>query len=346
MAKRRSINSFSGGIGTHIVIVAMLFGAVALFVVGRTTDALQWAYSGSDDSAESSSTSTTELAPEVAAFTSAKTGSCLTWEMEQDQTINDFRIVDCAEPHIYEVASVLDMRTASQMEVAPELQARFSENNEYPTQEELVGLRDTVCHVEVQEYLGGQYDATGKFASAPIIPPRSAWDQGDRTLLCGAQAVGPGGVPVKIEGHAREQDQSRLYEPGACVSITEDARLRVVECAEPHAMESVGFIDVRAELGDNAADAQAQNDLLAARCTDAAIAYLGDEETLYQSTLVPFWTVLSPESLAGGSNSTNCWLIKDNGAGGFSTLQGHAGQDLLIDGVPPAAPPRNPIRGQ
>ena len=54
---------------------------------------------------------------------------------------------------------------------------------------------------------------------------------------------------------------------------------------------------------------------------------------------------VAPESFTAGTRSVNCWVMKDNGVGGFSTLTGSATGDFLIDGAPPAEPPpRNPLR--
>ena len=112
------------------------------------------------------------------------------------------------------------------------------------------------------------------------------------------------------------------------MTLDESGAIRQVPCVEDHLMESTGIVNLRDHFGDNIPTDQEQNDVLAEQCVTLAQNYLGGDDPLYNSTLLPFWTSLSQESLNAGSRSVNCWLIKDNGQGGFSTLNGHANESF------------------
>ncbi|MDO5029972.1 MAG: septum formation family protein [Corynebacterium sp.] len=294
---------------------------------------------GSVKNSASSPTSTTVIDKETAAFTNAARGDCLDWNLAEDLNISDFRVVPCAEPHAYEVAKKLQL---TDFEEHP---GQYSKTAAYPTQDNLIALQNGVCRDTVTEYLQGKYDPHGRFITAPIIPSPSQWQKGDRALMCGIQVVDENGATTHINGPAAGQDQARVFEPGRCVTVDEQGAINQVPCTEDHVMESTGIINLRDHFGDNVPTDQEQNDVLAEQCVLRAQEYLGGDDNLYNSTLMPFWTSLPQESLDAGSRNVNCWLIKDNGQGGFSTLNGHANESFTIDGQPPVAPPpRNPLR--
>lgn len=349
---KRFRNSVRGGWGMRVLTTAMLVGGSGVaFAYEHPTDfdipgspdkvAQRQAAKGKDkEKSGSESTTTSPKVPvEIVAFTKAKPGDCLTWDVNQEtQSINNFRIVDCAEPHNYEVASRLDLRNTEAW------RGQFGLKADYPTEDSLVQLRDGVCEKEVTKYMDGKFDKRGRFLSAPIIPPQAKWDEGDRTLLCGVQPSAPEGQDAKIAGPAAETDQSRTFEVGTCATTDANGGLVPTDCASNHFMESVGIVDLQTVFPGVTPTAQEQNDALAQQCTQMAMDYVGGDEALYQSTLVPFWITIPEDSYAAGSHSTNCWLVKDNGSGGFSTLAGKANESFTIDGYAPIAPPpRNPI---
>ena len=115
-------------------------------------------------------------------------------------------------------------------------------------------------------------------------------------------------------------------------------------------METISVVDLGEKFSRGTPSIEEQNDFLATRCADDAIAYLGDEENLYQSTLQPYWGTISETSWNGGTRSVNCSLIhagKDSDS--FSEIVGTAtdGRDgLTINGkAPEKQPERNPLRG-
>lgn len=276
---------------------------------------------------------------DAAAFTNAQIGDCLTWDIADDGTVSNFVVVGCDEKHRAEVADRVDLENVESWI------GYFGQDAEEPGTESLVQLRDWVCHDPVVNYLDGKFDPTGRLVVTPILPPSISWADGDRTLLCGIQATDPGGSPAEVVGRAAELDQANVVETGECVALDDAGGLIPVGCDQPHLLEAVGLIDLNREFPDGAPSVQEQNDFLDNVCVTAAQDFLGGDEALYQSTLLPFWMTIDPESFTVGTRSVNCWLMKDNGAGGFSTLTGSAKGEFLIDGAPPAEPPpRNPLR--
>ena len=122
----------------------------------------------------------------------------------------------------------------------------------------------------------------------------------------------------------------------------------VVDCGQPHQLETVSVIDLGKKFPDAYPDGKEMDKFLSDTCTAAAEDYLGGEEQLYQSTLQPFWGTVSEESWNGGTKSVNCFLVHARAGGGFSAITGSATggrQALTIDGKPPEErPERNPLR--
>ena len=323
--------------GRTLVTAMLLGGAISAGVLHFSP--VEIATDAPAASSTTTTTTTSEVDQEIAAFTSARAGMCLNWNLAEDLNVSNFRVVPCEEPHVYEVAKRLTMADAVQ-----DL-GEYGPGAAYPTEQELILLQNRVCHRAVDEYLEGKYDGEGRFASTPIVPPASEWEKGDRTLLCGIQVLDEDGQTMQIVGPAKGQEQARVFEAGRCVTLDEIGAIRRVDCTEDHLLEATGIVNLRDHFPDTQPSAQQQNDLLARECVTLAENYLGGEENLYNSTLLPFWTSLSDASIQAGSRAVNCWLMKDNGAGGFSTLRGYANESFTIDGQPPVPPPpRNPLR--
>lgn len=332
------------GWGMRALSTAMLVGAAGMAfalqsgVIEPPTGAVGSSAAATKTSSPAT-TSTTIIDKETAAFTGAAPGNCLDWNLAADLNVSDFRVVPCEQPHAFEVAKKLDLTNYEQYE------GQYSETAAYPTEDDLIALQSGVCRDAVTEYLGGKYDPEGRFITAPIVASPDQWEKGNRTVLCGIQVVDENGATTHMTGAAAGQDQSRVFEAGRCVTLDDTGAIKQVPCTEDHLMESTGIINLRDFFGDAIPTDQEQNDVLAEQCVTRAQDYLGGDDALYNSTLVPFWTSQSQESLNSNSRSVNCWLIKDNGNGGFSTLNGHANESFTIDGAPPIAPPpRNPLR--
>ena len=336
-------NSVRGGWGMRTVSAAMLVGGVVAAFGYQVSDVELPAKTAIAEKKAGSSAAaaptTTVVDTEEAAFNGAKQGNCLSWDIAPDTTISNFHLVGCNEPHMFEVAERFELTDAEAWV------GQFGAQASYPTQDALAQLQTNVCQSAVTKYLNGKYDPNGRLISAPIIPSRGQWADGNRTALCGIQATEPDGKTTLLNMPAAKEDQSRVFPPNACVTLDAAGRFQPVDCAEPHQMESTGTVNLAEDFGDRVPTDQEQNDVLAQKCVTMAQDYLGGDDALYYSTLVPFWVSLTPEALNAGSRTVNCWLVKDNGSGGFSTLAGEAKGDFTIDGAPKVTPPpRNPLR--
>lgn len=332
MGERRISNGVRDGWGLRVISVAMLVGAgLAAWWQGPLEEAAP---------EPTQATRTTEARDvDAAAFTNARPGDCLTWDVAADGTVSNFTVVGCEEEHRYEVAERINLEN-----VEPWI-GYFGEDAPEPDQATLAQLRDSVCREPVRRYLGGKLDPNGRLIAAPILPPSSSWADGDRTLLCGVQPTGPDGSPTQITGKAADVDQANTVEVGECVALDDSGALRPTDCAEPHLLEAVGLVDLSDEFPGRTPTIDEQNEYLNQVCVTAAEEYLGGEEALYQSTLLPFWMSIAPESYDAGTRSVNCWLMKDNGYDGFASLAGSAKGEFTINGQPPVPPPpRNPLR--
>ena len=218
-----------------------------------------------------------------------------------------------------------------------------------PSLERQAALREELCQGATLNYLEGRYDPAGRFSIAPILPPAAAWENGDRTMLCGLQTTDEAGTPQETKGKVSETDQANIAEPGQCRAIGEDQVLRTVPCADPHQLETVSVVNLKEKFPEGFPQVKDQDEFLAQRCAEAAEDYLQGEENLYQSTLQPYWGTVAETSWAGGTYSVNCSLIHvDPATGSFSTITGTAtkGRDAFqINGAPPTPQPtRNPLR--
>lgn len=329
--------TWRSGAGVRTMLIAALCGTVAIgsYLAVSNTDATDQA----EQSAEETPTTTVAVAPPVAPFTTADEGACLTWEVSEQGEVTGFDQTDCATEHRFEIAAREDLATYPTSEFGP--------NAAMPNQTRQAQLREELCLNPTVRYLDGQYDPYGKYSVAPILPSADAWERGDRTMLCGLQVTDSQGVPQPTAGRAAEQDQARVAEPGQCVMADGSNVLRIVDCAEDHAIEITKAEHLTPVFADHTPSIEEQDEHLAGICTQAAMDYLGGEEELYYSTLQPYWGTLPPESWVGGSRTVNCALVHANEEGGFSVLTGSAREGregFTIDGQPPAErPEREPI---
>ena len=288
-------------------------------------------------------TSTDKTAPtsemDVASFTSAESGTCLTWDIDPKGEISNFQSISCAEPHRFEVAAREDLSTYPTSEFGPEAKR--------PDVTRQNALRDELCESSTLGYLNGKWDPAGKYDIASVLPPSNAWDKGDRTLLCGLQTTDETGVPQLSTGNVEAVDQAVVAKAGECRSIDDKQIMRTVDCAQPHQLETVSVVNLGERFPNGYPVGEELDTYLNETCTAAAEKYLGGEENLYQSTLQPFWGSVSEASWNGGTRSVNCSLMHPNN-GSFSVITGSATGGraaLTIDGAPPAQQPeRNPIR--
>lgn len=281
------------------------------------------------------------VAGEAAPFTTAEAGTCLTWQVnEEDRTVVDFERTSCDDPHRFEVSARQDLGAYPSSEFGPDAPQ--------PDLTRQAQLREELCETSTMRYLDGRFDPTGRYSIASILPPPQAWAAGDRTLLCGVQSTDEQGNVLESVGPIADNDQARVADPGQCLRVDDSNSIAVVDCAEDHQIEVTSVEDLAPVFPEGAPSEEDQDAHLQPVCTQAAIDYLGEEENLYRSTLQPFWMVITPGSWNGGSHSTNCGLVFAT-PDGFATLNGSATagrEGFTVDGQPPAEqPPRDPLRG-
>lgn len=335
MAAQKSSLSTSG---LRTIVVAALAGALG---VGTYTAAAGYAVNdqaGEEPAAPAIQTTVVDEEP-TPSFTAADRGACLTWDVGADGTVTGFTETDCNGEHRFEVSSREDLHTYPTAEFGPNAAA--------PNPTRQAQLREELCQTASIRYLNGRYDPSGRYSIAPILPPPEAWAEGDRTMLCGLQETDSDGTPILTTGHAAEQDQARVAEPGTCVVTDEANNLRAVDCAEPHHIEVTQIVDLAPVFADRTPSPEDQDKHLGAACAKAGEDYLGSEENLYQSTLQVYWGTISTQAWDGGSRSVNCGLVAPKD-GKFAPITGTAtnGREALkIDGQTPQAPPeRRPLR--
>ncbi|MDY5785048.1 septum formation family protein [Corynebacterium sp.] len=330
--------------GARAALLALLAGAVGAASYVAASDASPAASGGGGTSISSASPGSTAASTGVqpaAPFTTADSGSCLTWQVGQDGAITGFEQTPCDSEHRFEVSTREDLATFPASEFGPDA--------EPPNQTRQAQLREELCGAATLRYLNGVYDPNGRYSVASILPPADAWARGDRTMLCGLQVTDSTGTPVLTTGAAATQDQARTLDTGQCAAVDAANSITVVDCAEPHQMEITRVVSLAEVFPDHTPTVEEQDGYLGDACTAAAHDYLGGEENLYQVALQPFWTTIPAASWDGGSRSMNCALVFSN-EGNFATLTGSATAGrggLLIDGnPPPERPDRRPLRDE
>ncbi|QBJ96675.1 hypothetical protein ERC79_12370 [Rhodococcus sp. ABRD24] len=308
--------------------------ALALVAIGAVLAAIATIFiSGGFDRGEKLPTQTGGVGPQPTgavageAFGSATTGDCLTWSKPD---ASDLEQVDCAQPHLFEVATDVDLSLYPDTEFGP--------GSKFPGVLRFSELRDEHCAPAVNTYLVGRFDPKGKFSVGLINPGEAGWAAGERTIRCGLQFSGVTGSLLPIQGRVAEQDQSKVWDVGTCIGINQNVPTDPVDCAQPHAFEVVGVIDLASRFPGGMPSVQDQDKFLEGACTEASNAYLGSPDALRDKTLTLFWDNLDLDSWLVGSRKINCSVGKEVDSNGFATLVGSAKGDILINGQAPAPP--------
>ena len=256
-------------------------------------------------------------------FSVAVPGDCLAWPGQAPEMAH---VVDCAEPHLFEIAEVVD------------LSGQFSANAPPPRDVEIRNLSQQRCQPAIRRYLGAKYDPNSRFIASLLWQGERNWrETGDRRVFCGLQEPGPDGREATVVGRVADQDQSRTWPAGTCIGVDPATRLPTdvpADCAAPHAMEVTGTVDVGAQFS-GPLPAQADQDAFikdaCIKATDAYLAPIARRET----TLTIIYSTIQQESWDAGSRQVACGLGAVSDAG-WATLLNSAKGPLLIDGRPPA----------
>lgn len=257
----------------------------------------------------------------------AAVNTCLTWQ-KQDAT--DAKPVSCTQLHLFEVTGTLDLQDFGPREPFPD-PARW---------QELVAQR---CTERTTQALADRFDPFGRYTVGAIKPSEAGWLRGDRTLRCGVQSAGRTGVLFPTTGNVLTQDQSDVHPPGTCLGNDAKTVGDPVDCAVPHAIETVGVIDLKAAFPKDYPDDGAQDKLLNTECTRLAQDFSGGPAVVANKGLTLFWQTLRAESWQAGSTRVDCRLgafLPDRS--GFAPVTGSVKGPVQVGKQAAPAAARNP----
>ncbi|MEO9329257.1 septum formation family protein [Gordonia aurantiaca] len=274
------------------------------------------------------------------AFTESVAGDCLDWPAGSPGRPSK---VGCEQKHRFEVAGGIDTSLIPG--------AEFGKDAAWPGPDRFAAIRDEQCPIIVDSYLDGRLDPQGRFSVGMMYPSQDQWGKGARELRCGIQENGPDGQPAQFSGRVADQNQSFVWPEGTCIGINPEDRSPTgfpVNCAEPHAFQTTGIVDLAVRFGDRMSNKPwpptgAQNNYLASICPKQAERFAGGADKLDKTTLNVQWSVLSEPSWLAGSRKVVCYLGLPDNRGGFATLVGDVKEGtLLINGKAPVPPPAAP----
>ncbi len=131
------------------------------------------------------------------------------------------------------------------------------------------------CQPVVLQYLGGKFDPDGRYRVGALKPSPAKWAEGDRELRCGVQSASRSGALLPLTGRAADSDQAAVNEPGTCLAIDGRTIGDPVDCAGPHAVETVGIVDLAGKFPDAYPAVGDQDSYLQPECARIANEYAG-----------------------------------------------------------------------
>ena len=248
---------------------------------------------------------TTSLAGSVDADTiearSYEPGECVRWNASVGSADSD--VVECAEPHLLQVAGRRDLGDVADL------------GDEYPSEATWDLLFDRECGPIVAAHFGGEIDPFGRWAVGGLRPTEEGWLAGDRDLWCGLVNGDPDGAGngtgyVPMAGAVDLSAQAVVLPTGQCRAFRPDGLTSPVDCASPHQLEVAGVVaipDGPAFPGQEAVDAS---------CSAVAEAYLPDRAFSYAA-----W-VYDDRSWAAGTRQANCMVGDPGDVYGWGTRTG------------------------
>ncbi|WP_459548758.1 septum formation family protein [Nocardia sp. X0981] len=264
-------------------------------------------------------------------FASVATGDCLTWTAPDH---SDLVELDCAEEHLFEVTDTVDLSEYPGSEFGP--------NAPWPDSLRLTELREEHCVPATQRYLNGRFDPRGKYAVGLMYPSNDGWtNSNDRILRCGLQIPGLSGNPMPKTGRVAEGDQSKVYDAGVCLGISQNLPTDPIDCSQEHAVEIASTVDLSARFPGGPPAKDDQDQFLEEECGRTTNEYLGGPHVLRDKTLTVFFDYIDARSWLAGSRKLNCMVGKGADQEGFAPLVGPARGRLLINGQEPVPPPNS-----
>lgn len=275
-----------------------------------------------------------KLSPAAVEAFQSPPGTCLTWN-NPDAT--DARRVSCAESHLFEVTSIVDIG------------AQYPAGVPSPTLEGWQEISRSRCTVDVKPYLGRALDPYGRLSMNLLRPTPRQWDDGDRQLRCGLQWAGAGGKLQTTTGPAKDQNQSLVWEPGTCLAMLNNSYGDPIDCAKPHSYEIIATLDLKKKFAENYPSQEQQNTWLDTECSTAAQDYTGNADLAAKKVILG-WDVREQESWDAGSTLVNCKVAATLADGkGLAPITGSvkvgSGEAPPSDGGTSSAPPTSTKTG-
>ncbi|GAA1872787.1 septum formation family protein [Pseudonocardia ailaonensis] len=253
-------------------------------------------------------------------------GTCLNWTRADAA---DTAVVDCARPHLFEQAGTV----------------RLADQSALPDENGWLSLVNERCTPVVLQYLGGKFDPDGKFRVGALKPSQKKWDEGDRELRCGLQSSSRSGALYPLSGKAADQDQAGTYAIGTCLGIDGRKVGDPVTCTGPHAVETVGIVDLSPKFPSAFPAVGDQDGFLQPECSKIAADYAGGAQVIADKKLTVYWDNITEDSWNAGTRKVNCnlaALLPDRS--GFAPVTGTVKGSVSVSdqAAPPTADPAKP----
>ncbi|MGE3285712.1 MAG: septum formation family protein [Pseudonocardia sp.] len=250
----------------------------------------------------------------------ATPGTCLNWTRGDAA---DAAVVECAQPHLFEQAGSVSL----------------ADQTVLPDERGFRQLVEERCTPVVLTYLGGRFDPDGRFRVGALKPSAAKWAEGDRELRCGLQSSSRSGAMFTTTGNVAGSDQAAVQEPGTCLGIDGRTIGDPVSCAQPHAVETVGVVDLGPKFPDAFPKVEDQDAFLQPECARIAGEYAGDPNAIEAKKLTVYWDNLGEDSWKVGTRRVNCnlaALLPDRS--GFAPVTGSVRDANTVVSDQPAPP--------
>ena len=249
----------------------------------------------------------------------ATPGTCATWSQADAA---DATAVDCTQPHLLEQSG----------------QATLPDQSAPPDDRQWRGLVAAYCPGIASSYLGGPLDPNGRYRAGALRLTSAQWQAGYRTLHCGLELSSRSGALYPSTGTVRERGQSAVEQPGTCLGINVSSVDDPVPCADVHAVEVVGVVDLAQRFTGSSPSVADQDGYLQSTCGKVAGGYVA-KQVIQAAKLTLYWDNLTEASWNAGSRKVNCnlaALLPDRS--GFAPVTGSVLDGNVTVGTTPPLP--------
>lgn len=252
----------------------------------------------------------------------ATPGSCLSWSRPDAA---DAAVTECEQPHLFEQAGSVQL----------------TDQPTLPDERLWRQLVNERCTPLVKKYMNDKFDPDGRFRVGALKPSPAKWAEGDRELRCGLQSASRSGALFPLQGRATDGDQASVQQPGTCLAIDGRTIGDPIDCGGPHAVETVGIVDLSSKFADKFPVVGDQDAFLQSECAKLAEQYAGGANVVSGKKLTVYWDNTTEDSWKAGSRKVNCnlaALLPDRS--GFAPVKGSVRGDVEVGDTP--APPATP----